>query len=241
MFHLIYGSKTVMGCAAVLAAACLHVGCGKESRDMTSGMTSKHTEDAIRVVADLTLYPKGAIAFHERPIPADRLTLILKAVTPYVSLCNWKLLVIQEKDHRLGLLSSMQEAYGRLGKQQWANTMERWKAAPVILVFCAPRNINDFAGVPAGTMRPMTLIEMGFGIQSLTLTARAHEVETHWIASALLIEDTIRNLLEIPDGYDIVFFGVAGYPSEEIAQDYPEIEDVCFAETWGDRFVGKDH
>jgi nitroreductase len=71
------------------------------------------------------------------------------------------------------------------------------------------------------------------GIQNLALMARAYGVETHWIAGALLVGDAFRDALQIPATHDIAFFGVIGYPSEEIDQPIPDLGAVCDFGSWG--------
>ena len=85
-------------------------------------------------------------------------------------------------------------------------------------------------------MQPMTLIELGMGVQSLVLMGRVYGIETHWIASALIIDDILKENLLIPEEYDIVFFGVAGYPSQEVDLDFRQLNEVCSKETWGNPF-----
>jgi nitroreductase len=191
---------------------------------------------AIDVIEDLVLYPRGTYGFQDRAVVPDTLETILKAVTPYVSLSKWRLLAVRNRENRIALLEAMQAAYEKLEKPRWAETMNRWKHAPVILVFCLPNEVRDFGGVPADAMRSMALIELGIGVQSLILTARAHGVETHWIASAVLTQDAIREQLDVPDDYTIVFFGIAGYPSEEIDQPFAQLSEVCFGESWGSSY-----
>lgn len=167
----------------------------------------------------------------------DTFEAIVGAVTPYVLLSEWRLVAVQRKENRIALLESMQAAYVALEKPHSAKTMDRWKHAPVILVFCMPDKVQDFGGVSPDVMQSMALIELGIGAQSLILTARAHGIETHWIASALLIQDAVKRELGIPDNYRIVFFGIAGYPSEEVNQDFARLQDVCFAESWGNEYA----
>ena len=51
------------------------------------------------------------------------------------------------------------------------------------------------------------------GAQSLALVARAYGLETHWIASALLVDEAIESELKIPRGYELAFFGMVGFAS----------------------------
>jgi nitroreductase len=185
-----------------------------------------------RSISDLVLYSQGAVGFEKRPIPDGTLKMILKSVTPYSSLCKWKLVYVLDEKDRRRTFEAMQKEYKKRGHVKWAETMNRWKIAPVMLVFCMPESVGGFVGVPEDVMRPMALIELGCGVQSLIMTARACGAETHWIASALMLDEIIKKQLHIPEDYEIVFFGVAGYPAEIISQDFPPLEDVCYPEKW---------
>jgi nitroreductase len=190
-------------------------------------------ESALEMIRDLALYPKSAVGFDERTIPSDTLQSILEVITPYASVSDWRVIAVQERARRIRLLESMQAGYRSQEKPPWARAMDRWKPAPVILVFCMPKTVGDFGGVPSAIMRPLALIELGCGVQSLVLAARAYGIETHWIASALLVEDHIRQELGIADDYDVVFFGVAGYPAEQVDQELGRLEKLCYESSWG--------
>lgn len=230
MLSAVYRKAVVLWLAVSLAAAYPASARGKESDKMNIDDSSGVRGTPAGIVKDLVLYPRTAVGFHEKPVPADTLKSILEAVTPYASLSHWKLITVQKKENRIRLLESMQAAYREQEKPRWAETMERWKHAPVILAFCMPEEDQDFGGVPADIMHPMALIELGMGVQSLILAARAHGIETHWIASALLIEDTVEAEIGVPDGYRLVFFGIAGYPNEEIEQPFTRLDEICIGD-----------
>jgi len=184
------------------------------------------------LITEALLRDREAVAFRQEVIPPEVLSEVLRVLTPNVSLSNWRVVVIRETPTRLRLLESMQEAYRRLGREQWARAMERWKVAPVLLAFCMPTAMKPFDGLAPEVVRPMALIELGVGVQGLMVAGRAHGLETHWIASALLLKNEIRTILEIPDDYELVFFGVLGYPSEEVKREFPPTKEICFADKW---------
>ena len=187
-------------------------------------------------IVDYVLYEKGAVSFREKVIPSDILETILKTITPYTSLSRWKLIVVRKKNNRIKVLEAMQSGFQKLGQDRLAEIMDRWKIAPLLLVFCIPKTIEAFGGVPPDMVQPQAHIELGMGVQGLMLVARTYGVETHWIAGALLVNWEIKNSLKIPGDYDVIFFGVAGYPSEEIIQEFPPLNEVCYTETWGKPF-----
>lgn len=186
-----------------------------------------------QLIGDLVLHDKAAVGFYEHPIPEEVLGRILRAVTPHASLSEWKLIVVKKKDNRTKLLEAMQRAFRNLSYDRLAQIMDRWKTAPLLFIFCAPQTTNTFGEVPSDLVRPQSLVELGMGVQSLSLLARAYRIETHWIAGALIVNRQIRDELGIPEDYDVAFFGTAGYPSEEIEQKFPPLHEICYTESWG--------
>lgn len=204
--------------------------CNRSGEDAVT--TREQEVAAPRLVSDLVLYPGGAVAFEDRPIAADTLEAALTAITPYASLAEWRLITIQEETHRIQLLESMQKAYRGMGRDSWAATMERWKTASVLLAFVLPKSLREFGGVPPDVVRSLAVVEMGMGVQGLSLVARTYGLETHWIASALLIDDVIEGALGVPEAYDLAIFGMLGFPTEEVPQEYPALDAIVFKETW---------
>ncbi|MFQ6113484.1 MAG: nitroreductase family protein [bacterium] len=187
-------------------------------------------------IIDLILTEKSTIRFQEQAIHKKYLSQIFRTITPYVSLSKWRLVVVQEESNRIRVLEAMEDRFRDLGRDRLAEIMERWKPAPLLLVFCLPKTVDAFGGVPPEMVRSLALVELGMGVQSLALAARAYGVETHWIAGALLVNREIKEALDVSEEYDVVFFGVAGYPSEEIIQKFPALREVCYAEGWGKPF-----
>jgi len=40
-------------------------------------------------------------------------------------------------------------------------------------------------------------------------------------------------VLGIPRDHEIIYFGLMGYPDEEVAQKFPSLNEVSYAEKWG--------
>lgn len=190
------------------------------------------SEKGRALIRELVLYTGGAMAYHERPIAPDRLNVILEAVAPCTLLSQWKLIAVTDARRIATLVTAFQQGLRENGFERHTEFMDRWKKAPLILVFCMPRPA-PFQWVPADAAHPLALIELGQATQNATLVARAHGIETHWIASVLLARQEIRAVLDIPNDVDPVFFAVMGYASEEVAQQFPSVEETCYAEAWG--------
>ncbi len=190
------------------------------------------SEDRVRMVSNLVLQREGAVAFQSRTVPPEALRMIVRSVTPSTSLSKWRLVVVQENRGRTRLLEAMQEDFRKLGRDDLARAMERWKEAPLLLVFCMPKTVETFGGIPPELIRPQALVELGQGAEALALVARAYGVETHWIAGAVLARQRISDVLHIPEDYGVVSFFAAGYPREEVVQEFPGLEEVCYGESW---------
>jgi hypothetical protein len=185
------------------------------------------------LVSNLALRKHEAIAFHEDAMPSGVLSDVLAAIRPYRSVSGWRLIVLTERSTRLSILTAMQKGFRARGLDGFAQAMERWKGAPVILVFCMPQALGSFGGLPPDEIRPVALIELGMAAEALMLVGRTYAVETHWIAGAGLVEREIKEVLEIPQEFDLALFGVAGYPSESITHEFPALGEVCYSERWG--------
>jgi len=50
----------------------------------------------------------------------------------------------------------------------------------------------------------------------------------------------MRAALGIPEDYELVHFGIMGYPKEEVEVTFPKLADVSFANTWGNPWIRSD-
>jgi nitroreductase len=202
----------------------------------TASSRQRHQSDAAQLISDLALYNEEAISFQNRPIPSAILRTVLNGVVPNVTLSQWRLIAVQDKDNRIGVLEAMQTGFRRLGREDLARAVERWKTAPLLLIFCMPKTVEAFGGVPPASVYPQALVELGWGTQDLALIARAYGLETHWVAGAVLVNPELKRTLKIPVEYEVISFAVAGYPEKLIQQNFPPLEAVAFGETWGRGF-----
>ena len=63
----------------------------------------------------------------------------------------------------------------------------------------------------------------------------AHGIGLHGIMGILVPEvgEPINEVLGIPRDYEIIYFGLMGYPEEEVVQKFPGLSKVCYIEKWG--------
>lgn len=50
----------------------------------------------------------------------------------------------------------------------------------------------------------------------------------------------MRAALGIPEDYELVHFGIMGYPKEEVEVTFLKLSDMSFANKWGHQWVPSD-
>jgi len=141
-----------------------------------------------------------------------------------------------DHESRRRVLEAMQAGFRKLGREDLARAMERWTPAPLLLIFCMPKAVEPFGGLPSDLVYKQAMVELGWGTEDLVLIARAYGLETHWVAGALAVNAELKTTLKIPVEYEVVSFAVTGYPEKQIRQDFPPLETVVYRETWGNGF-----
>ena len=50
----------------------------------------------------------------------------------------------------------------------------------------------------------------------------------------------MRTVLGIPEDYELVHFGIMGYPREEVDVTFPQLSNVSFADRWANPWAPKE-
>src|SRR5712692_5194408 len=181
-------------------------------------------------------YEKGAMSFLDKEIPRGIVRDILSTSASSSWLGKWKLLAVRDRENRVRVVNVWQEALRRIGQNKGAEFIERWKAAPLFVAFCQPKNLEQFQFVPPEFVRIFSIQEIGGAVRSLELFAQTYGIGLHGIMGILVpaIGDSIKELLKIPADYEIVYFGIMGYPNEQVDQEFPKLGSLCYSERWGD-------
>ncbi len=181
-------------------------------------------------------FEKGAMSFVDKKINADILWQILRAATCCSWLGKWRLLSVTDRENRVRVVDAWQAGLRKIGQNKGAEFVERWKVAPVFVVFCQPKEFEPFQFVPRDFVRTFSIQEVGGAVRSLELMSLIYGIGLHGIMGVLVpaIGEPIKEILKIPGDFEIVYFGVMGYPGEEIAQKFPKLGDFCYLEKWGD-------
>ncbi len=183
----------------------------------------------------LLFFEKGAMSFIDKEIRPDVLQQILAAAASCAWLGKWKLLYVTDRAKRVRVVEAWQNSLRKMGLNKDVEFIERWKIAPLFVVFCQPEKLEQHRFVPPENVRTFSILEVGGAVRSLELLALIHEIGLHGIMGVLVpsIGDPIKGILRIPDDYEIVYFGVIGYAGEEVDQKLPALKAFCYAEEWG--------
>jgi hypothetical protein len=186
-------------------------------------------------LSSLIFYKTGAMSFHDRDISNEVLADILTAATSCSWLGRWKMLAVTEKMRRIRVVEAWQDALRKAERPRDADFIERWKIAPLFIAFCQPRKFEPFTWVPAEYARIYSIQEVGTAVRSIELKALEHGVGLHGIMGLLIQEigNGVKVELGIPEDRELVFFGIMGYPEEQVEQKFPKLGDICFHERWG--------
>jgi len=184
---------------------------------------------------ELLFYDKGAMSFQQDEIPSKIVAEILKAATSCTWLGKWRLVAVNKKENILRVVESWQSGLRKIGRNRDVEFIERWKKAPLIVVFCQPETFDQFQFVPGDFVRTFSIQEVGTAVRSIELVALTHGIGLHGIMGVLVPEvgQPIKDTLGIQEDYEIIYLGVMGYPGEVVDQKFRSLSDVCYAEKWG--------
>lgn len=175
------------------------------------------------------------MSFQAREIEPEVLEKILEAATSCAWLGKWKLVSVSKMENIVKVVESWQAGLRRIGQNRDVEFVERWKKAPLLIAFCQPRKFDQFHFVAGDLVRIFSVQEIGTAARSVELVALAYGIGLHGIMGILVPEVVapINEVLGIPKDYEIVYFGLLGYPEEEVVQKFPSLSQVGYAEKWG--------
>ncbi len=185
---------------------------------------------------ELLFFEKGAMSFLDKEIPPPVQAEILKAATSCTWLGRWKLLIITGKDQRVKVVKAWQEDLRKIGRLKDVDWIERWKVAPLFIAFCQPKDFKPFQWVPGDYARIGEIHEIGSAVRSIELKALEYGIGLHGPIMGLLMPEVnrgVRAALGIPEDYELVHFGIMGYPGEQVVQKFPDLKEMCYSDTWG--------
>ena len=193
-------------------------------------------QESQRRLDSLIFYKTGPMSFQDKEIPPPIRNEILKAATSCTWLGRWKLLIITDKSQRVKVVEAWQEDLRSIGRLKDVDWIERWKIAPLFIAFCQPKEFDPFQWVPGDYARIGEIHEIGSAVRSIELKALEYGIGLHGPIMGLLMPEVnrgVRAALGIPENYELVHFGIMGYPKEEVEVTFPKLSDVSFADKWG--------
>jgi len=193
-------------------------------------------QEVQRLLDNLIFYKTGPMSFQDKEIPPSVLEEILRAATSCTWLGRWKLVIITDKNQRVKVVKAWQEDLRKIGRLKDVDWIERWKIAPLFIAFCQPDDFEPFQWVPGDYARIGEIHEIGSAVRSIELKALDYGIGLHGPIMGLLMPEVNRGMraaLGIPEDYELVHFGIMGYPKEEVELTYPKLSDVSFLNKWG--------
>ena len=104
------------------------------------------------------------------------------------------------------------------------------------MLFRSPKDFKPFQWVPGDYARIGEIHEIGSAVRSIELKALEYGIGLHGPIMGLLMPEVnrgVRAALGIPDDYELVHFGIMGYPGEQVVQKFPDLKEMCYWDSWG--------
>ncbi|MBA3036912.1 MAG: nitroreductase [Desulfobacterium sp.] len=145
--------------------------------------------------------------YEGKDVPEEKLNAIFEAARWSPSWANtqcWELVVIRDKT----IKENMRETL--LPKNPAANAITQ---APVLLAVCGKLKSSGFYnGVAPTKFADWFMFDLGIFTQTLCLAA--HELGLGTVVVGLLDHDKANNVINVPDGYELVVLIPLGYPAK---------------------------
>ncbi|MFJ8044613.1 coenzyme F420-0:L-glutamate ligase [Kitasatospora sp. NPDC096147] len=138
----------------------------------------------------------------------------------------WRFVLVETAEVRERLLDAMLAAWRRdlAGLDGWdeAKIARRTargdvlRAAPYLVVPCLVMDgSHDYPDARrAAAEREMFVVAMGAGVQNLLVTLAGEGYGSAWVSSTMFCRDTVREALDLPDGWDPMGAVAVGRPAE---------------------------
>lgn len=160
-------------------------------------------------------------SYRSDPIPDDVLERVLKGAQCAPSANNvqpWRYIVVKDEKTRKKIADiSFSQAF--IGE------------APVVVVCCAKNYHDSYSWIADH----MFLVDSTISFDHLTLAARNEGLGTCWIGA--FDHPQLKELLDVPAGYDIVVLTPLGYPKSSSAfkptKNRKPLSEIVFRETFG--------
>lgn len=165
--------------------------------------------------------------YEDRPVPAEALGQVLEAVRWAPSWANtqcWEVVAVQDA----AIKARLQGAVPAKGNPSFKAMTQ----APVVLVLCAKiRTSGYYSGQVTTKFGDWMMYDLGLATQNLCLMA--HNLGLGTVVVGLFDHDQVREILQVPDGYEVVTMIPLGYPAKiGSPPKRKEIDQFVHRERW---------
>ncbi|MFD3695542.1 coenzyme F420-0:L-glutamate ligase [Streptomyces sp. NPDC058646] len=141
----------------------------------------------------------------------------------------WRFVLLESQASRVRLLDAMRDAWiadlradGK-SEESVAKRVRRGevlRAAPYLVVPCLVTDGAHHYGDARrdGAEREMFVVAMGAGVQNLLVALAGERLGSAWVSSTMFCRDVVREVLDLPDGWDPMGAVAVGHPAAAPAE-----------------------
>ncbi|MGP4052694.1 coenzyme F420-0:L-glutamate ligase [Streptomyces sp. 2A115] len=221
---------------------------GGEEEEGARGMVRGARDDMFRLgtseaVREAVTQRRTVRAFTDEPVdPGAVRRAVAAAVTapaPHHT-TPWRFVLLETAEARTRLLDAMRDAWiadlERDGKsaESIAKRVRRGdvlRGAPYLVVPCLVMDGSHTYGDARrdGAEREMFVVAAGAGVQNFLVALAGERLGSAWVSSTMFCRDVVRDVLELPDGWDPMGAVAVGHAAEE-PKARPERDAGAFIE-----------
>lgn len=173
---------------------------------------------------------QGVLSYRLTPVEPEKIEQVLQAAVAAPSPANtqpWDFVVVTEPDLTRQVAEYLLRAQEELVLRRLLETPEPFVAhlmglydgfaqAPCFIVLCRHKRVDLAPAEYAATVRDWDLCSLGAAMANLMVAATELGLGTRWFGSVMMDggAESIKQLLEIPDGIEVVAATPLGYHDE---------------------------